>query len=350
VIVVHSRKRLSRHPQALSGGRRSFPDTGNSVEVDDRQLRDSLADTEGLLTWSMAGALGLTRSAVRWALRTQWRFVLPGVMATTREELVRRQELVAALLMAGPGSMIASLTAAEWHGVTAAAEPGVRVLVPAARHPASHGFVVVRRTRRPDPTPWYRGVLTIVSRPRAVVDAARDCGSADRARALVSEAVQRRLVTPESLRHELEAGARAGSRIVRVAVDEVEAGSWSIAESDLYRLVTACRRLPPMWLNPILTGPDGMRLPTPDGWFDSVGLAVQVHSWRWHASPADWNATVMRDGVFAEYGIPVVGVTPNALRHSPDDVLRRIERALGQLAGRPRPDVIAVSRTGQGVA
>jgi hypothetical protein len=318
--------------------------------MDDEHLRGLLVDTEGLLTWPLASALGLSRSAVRWALRRRWRFVLPGVMVTTPGALTRRQELVAALLMAGPDSMLASLTAAEWHGVTSAAEPGVRVLVPAARHPTSHGLVVVRRSHRPDPAPWHRGALTIVSRPRAVVDAARDCGSADRVRALVSEAVQRRLVTPASLRHELEVGAKAGSRIVRVAIGEVEAGSWSVAESDLFRLVTACRRLPPMWLNPILTSPDGERLPTPDGWFDAVGLAVQMHSWRWHSSPSDWDATVMADGVFAEYGIPVVGVTPHALRRSPDDVLRRIERALGQLAGRPRPAVTAVPRTGCGAA
>lgn len=99
---------------------------------------------------------------------------------------------------------------------------------------------------------------------------------------------------------------------------------------------------------PFLTGPDDVRLPIPDGWFDDVGLAVQVHSWRWHASPTDWDATVMADGVFAEYGIPVVAVTPRALRQAPNDVLRRIERALAQASGRPRPDVVAVPRTGHG--
>ena len=341
---------MSHHPQGIVGVWRASRGIGQPGPVDEKRLHDLLADTDGLLTWRRAAELGLSRSAVRGALATRWRFVLPGVMATTTAALTRRQEMVAALLLAGPGSVIASQTAAEWHGVTAAADRGVHVLVPAERRPAAHGFVVVRRTYRPDPNPWHRGALTIVSRPRAVVDAARDCGSPDRARALVCEAVQRRLVTPAAVRHELEAGPRAGSRIVRDAVGEAEAGAWSVAEGDLFRLVSGCRRLPPMWLNPILTGPDGVRLPIPDGWFDEVALAVQVHSWRWHASPTAWDATVMGDGVFAEYGIPVVGVTPRALRHTPDDVLRRLERAVAQAASRLRPDVVAVPRTSHGAA
>jgi hypothetical protein len=42
------------------------------------------------------------------------------------------------------------------------------------------------------------------------------------------------------------------------------------------------------------------RLPTPDGWFDDVALAVQVHSRRHHAGELDWEATVAADGAFAD--------------------------------------------------
>jgi hypothetical protein len=96
-----------------------------------------------------------------------------------------------------------------------------------------------------------------------------------------------------------------------------------------------------MWLNPALAGHDGVRLPTPDGWFDDVGLAVQVHSWRWHSSMIDWDATVTSDGILAEYGVVVVGVTPKAARAAPAEVLRRIERAFRHAALRPRPSVVA---------
>jgi hypothetical protein len=99
--------------------------------------------------------------------------------------------------------------------------------------------------------------------------------------------------------------------------------------------------LPAIWLNPSLQAVDGTRLPTPDGWIDQVGLAIQVHSYRWHSAPDDWTSTVMVDGVFAEYGVPVVAVTPQAIRRSAEAVLMRIERAYRAASVRPRPQVTA---------
>jgi hypothetical protein len=147
-------------------------------------------------------------------------------------------------------------------------------------------------------------------------------------------------VRPEALRHELEAGARRGSARVRRAVQEAEAGSWSVAETDLLHLVARSRVLPAIWPNPRLAAADGTRLPTPDGWIDQVAMAIQVHSRRWHQRAEDWEATVMTDGIFAEYGV-VVAVTPRALRTDPDAVLVRLERAYLAAVRRPRPGVTA---------
>jgi hypothetical protein len=62
------------------------------------------------------------------------------------------------------------------------------------------------------------------------VDAAREMVAAREATALVIEAVQRRIVTVEGLRHELECGPRGGSAQVRRAVDAAEVGAWSVPE------------------------------------------------------------------------------------------------------------------------
>ena len=77
-------------------------------------------------------------------------------------------------------------------------------------------------------------------------------------------------------------------------------------------------------------------------WVDDVALAVQVHSHRYHASGPDWDATVMSDGVFAEYGVALVAVTPGRITHDPAGVLARIERAYRAAQCRPRPNVVAV--------
>jgi hypothetical protein len=98
-----------------------------------------------------------------------------------------------------------------------------------------------------------------------------------------------------------------------------------------------------MWANPVLRV-GALRLPTPDGWFDDVALAVQVHSRQYHSGELDWEKTVSGDGVFAEHGIPLVAVTPRQIAREPPVVLRRIERAYEQASKRPRPAVIAHQR------
>jgi hypothetical protein len=155
--------------------------------------------------------------------------------------------------------------------------------------------------------------------------------------------VQRGIVTTHELRHELELGPRQGSKALRSALGDAEAQAWSVPEAELAALVRGSGRLPEMWANPVLQV-GATRLPTPDGWFDDVGLAVQVHSKRYHAGELDWEKTVSGDGVFAEHGIPLVAVTPRQISTQPDAVLSRLERAHEQASLRPRPPVIARHR------
>jgi hypothetical protein len=318
------------------------PSPGNRHGVDDRRVAAVFSRQYGLATMQQLLDAGATRAQIRSRLAEFWRVVLPGVVAETPRAPETRQRLVAALLYAGPGSMLASCTAAAYHGIRAAGtDRRVLVDVPHHRRVRSQAFVVIRRTRRPDPYAMHAPVLWIASRPRAVADAARDSGG-DRARALVLEAVQRQIVTLGELRHQLETGPRQGSRALRDALREAEAGAWSVPEADLARLVRRSRVLPPMWANPMLTTSEGKRLPRPDGWFDDVALAVQVHSRRYHAGELDWEATVSTDGVFAEHGIALVAITPRQIAIDPDGVLSRVERAYEQARRRPRPDIVAV--------
>lgn len=197
----------------------------------------------------------------------------------------------------------------------------------------------VHRGRRAPRGARDREGLQIASPARAVADAARDAG-APAARSIVIEAVQRRLVSVPALRNELTAGPRSGAAALAHALAEAEQGAWSIPEADLARIVHASRALPPMWANPQLSVGDH-RLPTPDGWFDDVALAVQVHSRQFHADELDWDGTVAADAVFVEHGIPVLAVTPRQIARAPDDVVGRIERAHEAAGRRPRPPVVA---------
>lgn len=309
------------------------------------ELEALLVRQHGLAARSQLQAVGVTRAALQWRLTRDWRLVLPGVVATFTGALDPVQHLTSAQLYGGPQAVLSSWTAAGWHGVEAARGMAViRLTVPERLAARRTGTVMVTRTSRPDTASWERGPLRISSRARAVVDAARDVRGARTASAIVIEAVQRRIVTPEAVRHELEYGPRKGSAQVRRAVDLAEAGAWSVPEADLLTVLSAGKVLPEVWANPALTLLDGTRLPTPDAWVDEVGLAVQVHSRTYHQRDQDWNGTVSGDSALGECGVVVIGFTPKMIADDPESVRQRVERAYQSLRHRPRPQVLARPR------
>ncbi|MBL8931890.1 MAG: hypothetical protein JNL54_17355 [Kineosporiaceae bacterium] len=266
-------------------------------------------------------------------------------MASFRGRLSERQQLVAAWLYAGEGAVITSTTAARWRGSVNAPDDGrVHLFIPLARTLTPNPAIVVRRTRRSDPKRVRQGCVVFASAARSFADAARDAPSVRVARAVVIESVQRQLVTLEELRAELDDGPRCGSTLLRAGIDAAATGAWSVPEHDLLQVLQRSGRFPVVWANPVLQARDGTRLPTPDCWLDDVGLAIQMHSRRHHFGVAEWERTVQQDGVFAEYGVPVIAITPQQLRASPSGVLARIGRAHAARRGLRRPDVIATPR------
>lgn len=186
--------------------------------------------------------------------------------------------------------------------------------------------------------------MTLTSPARAIVDAARSLRG-DVVRELVFEGIQRRIVTLPQIVSEVEAGAIQGSAAVRAAVREVAGGAWSLAESEFADLLTRSRVLPEPLLNPVLALPDGSVLPSPDAFFDDVGLALQVHSRRHHLFEDDWERTLRSDTALGAAGVPLMAFSPHTIRSESTQVLRSVERAYDALRRRGgRPDVVARRR------
>jgi hypothetical protein len=308
-------------------------------------LREVLTEQHGLIHREQLLDLGVTRGQLRWRLDREWRLVLPGVVATFTGRLDHRHRLVAACLFAGPDAVVTSTTAARWRGATnVVRDPVVRLVVPAHRRPRRGPLLEIRRTTRPDPKPWRRGGLVVASPARAFADAARDAPAQRDAMALVVEVVQRRLVSTDHLMRELEDGPRCGSTFLRAGIDAALTGAWSLPEHDLIHRLEQCGRLPAVFANPCLRADDGTELPTPDAWLDDVGLAIQLHSRRHHFDVEEWEGTILRDGVFAEYGVPHLAFTPRRLRDDPDWLVRRVLRVHERLLDSPRPAVFAELR------
>jgi hypothetical protein len=313
-------------------------------------LQPVIEKQRGVVTRRQCRAAGLSPGEIRWAVGRTAQMVLPGVLALFTGELDDGQKLIAAQLWAGDGAMLASFTAVRWHSIGDVPDDGlVRVLVGPGQAARQSGFVIVRRTRRPDPNPWFREPVLVSSRARALVDAARELRTTDRARTLLIQAVQRGHVRERDLWSELDAGPVQGSANVREAMRQVGTGAWSPPEFDVLSAMSKSKVLPRVWPNPKLINADGTVLPSPDGWIGEVALAIQVQSRQYHLRDADWEGTVATGTVFAEYLVPVLAVTPAQIAADVQGFVRRVEQTYLRLqrAG-TRPAVRMVMR-GRGV-
>lgn len=308
-------------------------------------LRDVLARQDGVVTRAQLRENGLTDAAIRWNAGRRWRVLLPGVFLVSGHPPRPRQRLVAGLLWAGGRSVLAGATAAAQHGITAA-DPRDRVhlLVPAPLASRRAGFAEVRRSLLHDHAVVTRGPVRLSSPARAAVDAAWSARTTDARTAILVEAVQRGLCSVDELAEWVHRLRPRDAARLRAPLDAAASGAWSVPEAELLDLVASSRVLPDVWANPRLEMPDGTLLTTPDAWFDAVGMAVMVHSRRFHSSPDDWDDTVEADADLVAAGIVVVGVTPRRIRTCGTEVLRRLERSHAAAAARPRPAVIATPR------
>jgi hypothetical protein len=309
------------------------------------QARRLAARQDDVITRIQLISCGVTLAAIRWNGQRHWQALLPRVFYVGRGSPHEKHRLMAAQLYGGDGAVIGGAAAARLHGVTGiTARQRVRVLVPPTRKRRVVGFAEVRPTLLDDPCQESFGRLRLSSRPRAVVDAAVAAPSEEQCRAIVLEAVQRRIVRVEDLAHWAYLMNLRHTAAVRRAIDEAAGGAWSVPEGDLLRLLRSSAVLPEVWPNPSLKSSTGEPLISPDAWVDDVAMAVMVHSRKYHSTGKQWEETVDRDGGLTRAGVVVAGVTPSRIKREPAAVLRQVEETYAVARGRPRPAVHATRR------
>jgi Transcriptional regulator, AbiEi antitoxin len=203
------------------------------------RLRRVLAAQHDLISSAQAHACGLTRKALASRLRREgpWQRLLPGVYLAVNGVVTQQQREMAALLYAGPRSVITGPAAVRRHGLTSAGPNIVDVLVPISVRRQSAGFVRLHRTARMPQRYFAVGQIRFARPARAVADAARSFTRFDEVRAVVCQAVQRGKCTVHELTEELNAGPNARSALLREALAEIRDGVRSVAEADFRRLV-----------------------------------------------------------------------------------------------------------------
>ena len=177
-----------------------------------------------VISRSQALACGLPRSTVTsWSTPTgKWQRMLPGVYLTVTGNPTPEQRLVAALLYAGPRSVITGVAALRSYRLRAPGSDVIDVVVPQGTRRQGTGFVRIHRTRQL-PRVYKTGVIRYAAPARAVADAARLLPSLDDARAVVAEAIQRQTCSLAQL--ELERAGSRDSNQLRAALADVRAGS-----------------------------------------------------------------------------------------------------------------------------
>jgi hypothetical protein len=284
--------------------------------------------------------LGMNDHAVQYRIRAggPWQGLLPGVyLAVTGEPNLIQKEM-AALLYAGPGSLITGPTALMHYSIRSDSDADtIDVLIPAARQRHATGFVRMHRTTRLPERFASMGPLRFAPVPRAVADTARQLtGLRDirDVRAVIADAVQQRQCTVSQLAAELGRGPVRRSAMFRSVLAEVADGVRSTAEGDLRQLIRTAR-LPVPLFNPSLYDGDTF-IAKPDGWWVDAGVAAEVDSREWHLRPADWERTMARHDRMAAVGIILLHFPPRQIRREPAKVAQMIRDALERGHMRPR--------------
>jgi hypothetical protein len=287
-----------------------------------------------VISRAQALSTGMSRDAVLHRVRPggPWQRLLPGVYLGLTGKPSAKQKDLAALLYAGPASVITGRAALRGLGISRNEPAVIDLLIPAQQHRQAVGFVAVQRTTRMPHINVGAGGVRYAIVPRAVADAARQATNLADARAIVASAVQRGVCPLGMLVDELAAGGRNNSGLLRIAVSEVLAGARSIAEAEFQELIKRAKLPLPLFNEPICR-PDGTLIAIADAWWPDAGLVAEVDSREWHLSPADWAGTLRRHNDLTSYGLQVLHFTPGQIRHEPRSVVAAIVGALQKGTG-----------------
>ena len=242
-----------------------------------------------------------------------------GVYAWGRPELSIEGELAAALLYAGPGAALASLTALWWQQLLNHPLQPILVASPHRRRPAEG----VRVTHVPALTRHLHRSLPVVPLPEALL-AASSSLSLNALRLVIARAEYERLLDRAALEAALRSG-RPGTPALRAAVDAHLPALAGCANEHERDYVLLCER-------------SGLPIPEPnvrigryrpDMLWREHGLIVEIDGKRAHSTPAQLAADARRQAELERRGYTVVRFTAAEIRADPGRVAAATRQALG---------------------
>lgn len=281
---------------------------------------------------------GMTRRAIDHRLTYMgWQRLMPSVYLTAPTEPTRRQLLMGAQLWVGNDGAIDDVDACRFHGVQAAIADDelIYVVVPQASTARSRGYVVVRRTSAP-----IRVVQTdrlrYVDPATAVIAAARRLRSDRAVVALLSDAVQRRVVTHRDLMRAHVQGSPRNAGPADLALEHIGAGIRSAPEADFRLLAEASTILPPLLYNRLLRLPSGLLI-SPDALALDAGLVHETNGRKAHRREDLFDDMQERHDTMTEADLVVLHNAPRRIALRGREVIAQFERVYLRHQGRGLP-------------
>jgi hypothetical protein len=310
---------------------------------DAARLNRTLQEQHRVISRAQVFACGMSRKALqlRIAPSGPWQRLLPGVYLAVTGAVTQDQREMAALLYAGPVSLVTGSAAVRRHHLRSPGLDVVDVLIPWKSRRQSVAFVRVHRTRRMPERMFVTGQIRFTKPPRAVADAARFLTRFDDVRAVVCEAVQRRACTVPELAGELEAGPAAGSALLRQALAEIGDGVRSVAEADFRKLILRSG-LPKPVFNAQLFHADGTFIAMVDAGWQEAGVVAEVDSRAYHLAAEDQDRTTERHDKLVAHGILPLHFSPKRVKTDGSGVVSDIRDAIEKGLLRPPLPIKAV--------
>jgi hypothetical protein len=260
-----------------------------------------------------------------------------GLVLTRTGSPTRSDWAVAGVELAGPSSAISGWDAARLHGLGPIRPPTTEVLViTTAGANRQIGGVRIRPTSRKFDT-WLTAAwdeqlpyVRVAGSERAIADTALACVSFADVRAMVTTGVQRGVASPSGLVAELSAAPRNGSKLLRIAVEDILDNARSIAEAEA---IDQLRRasIPAFEVNvPIIT--DGSVVAVADLLWRELRAVLEIDSREFHFGEVGWKATSRRHNRLTSLGLAVVHYPPSAVRDAGSGWVGEVERWLRRRA------------------
>lgn len=308
--------------------------------IDEGRLRHILAAQHQVISRTQALEIGIPQSTLNtWCKPSgKWQKLLPGVYLTVTGRVTAEQRQAAALLYAGPKSVITGSVAMRIHRLRCPGD-AIDVLIPWTVKRQSTGFVRIHRTRRM-PAFSQAGSIRFANPARAVADAAHGFTDLDQVRAVVAEAVQRQACSIAQIGLEFREGVNRDSLHFREALAEVRDGIRSVAEAR-FRERVRNSDLPQPRYNVFLRAADGTDIGEADAWWADAGVSAEIDSREYHFYREGWLKTDAKHSRMLKYGILPHHFAPTRIENDWPVIYADLKSSIHQ--GRQRPPLPIVA-------